>query len=159
MAPQAEAPSPSPGASPSTQAPGPPASATIVVIPESVEIDFGTIAIGGPETAFSKLESREVQMGTWGGSERWAAPGETYFLFPVEPTTLTADASGGVLTGAANDGVSMEIHAPSPRNMLLRGPRLDLAARELSATISALSTDNPMTATVATLDYGAAKFH
>jgi hypothetical protein len=133
-------------------------SLAIVAIPESVQIDFGKIAMGGPETAFSKLESLEVQMGIWGASERWAAPGETYFLFEIEPTTVTPDASSGILEGEPNDGVSMEIHAPPPRNMLLRGPRIDLAARELSATVSALSTAAPVTATIATLDYGTAKF-
>ena len=52
----------------------------------------------------------------------------------------------------------MEIHEPPPRNMLLRGMRIDLAARELSATVSALSAAGPVTATIATLDYSAATF-
>jgi hypothetical protein len=131
-------------------------SLTIVAVPASVQIAFGKIAIGGPETMFSKLESLGVEMGLWGASERWAAPGETYFLFDVGTTTVSPDASTGIVEGGPDDGVAMEIHAPPPRNMLLRGPRIDLAARELSATVSALSTADPVTATIATLDYSAA---
>ena len=52
----------------------------------------------------------------------------------------------------------MQIFAPPPREMLLRHPRIDLASRELSATLSALSTESPVTETIATLDYSAAKF-
>jgi hypothetical protein len=126
--------------------------------PSSVQIAFGTISMGGPETAFSKLESLEVRMGIWGASERWAAPGETYFLFPIEPTTVAPDASTGILAGEPNDGVSMEIHAPPPRNMLLRGPHINLDTKELSATVSALSAADPVTAPIATLDYTAATF-
>ncbi len=134
-------------------------SLTIVAIPESVQIEFGKIAIGGPETTFSKLESLGVQMGIWGASERWAAPGETYFLFPVVPGAVAPDASAGILESEAGDGVSMEIQAPPPRNMLLREPQIDLAARELSARLSALSADDPgVTGTIATLDYSAATF-
>lgn len=133
-------------------------SLVIVAIPATVPIAFGSIAIGGPETAFSKLESRQVQMGIWGASERWAAPGETYFLFQVKPTTVSPDAAAGILESEPNDGIGMEIHAPPPRNLLLRGPRVDLAARELSATVSSLATDDPVTATIATLDYSAATF-
>jgi hypothetical protein len=134
-------------------------SLVVVAIPANVEIDFGTIAMGGPDTAFSRLESLGVQMGIWGGSERWAAPGETYFLFPVEPAMVAPDASAGILESEPDDGVSMEIHAPPPRNMLLREPRVDLAARELSARVSALSAEDPgVIGTIATLDYGAAKF-
>jgi hypothetical protein len=133
-------------------------SLVIVAIPESVQIDFGKIAIGGPETTFSKLESLGVQMGIWGALEKWAAPGETYFLFGVEPTTVAPDASAGTLAGEPNDGVSMEIHAGPPRNMLLRGPRIDLASGDLSATVSGLSAADPTTAAIATLDYTNAKF-
>jgi hypothetical protein len=133
-------------------------SSTIVAIPKEVQVSFGKIAIGGPETTFSKLEPLEAQLGLWGASERWAAPGETYFLFEIEPTMVTPDASAGILEGDPNDGVTMEIHAPPPRNMLLRGPRIDLAARELSATVSALSGADPETATIATLDYSTATF-
>jgi len=133
-------------------------SLAIVAIPATVPIAFGSIAIGGPETTFSKLESRQVQMGIWGASERWTAPGETYFLFQVKPTTVPPDASAGILEGDPNDGISMEIHAPPPRNMLLRGPRIDLASGELSATVSALSAADPVTATIATLDYSGAIF-
>lgn len=133
-------------------------SLTVVAIPESVQIAFGKIAIGGPETTFSKLESLGVQMGIWGASERWSAPGETYFLFPTKPTAVAPDASTGILEGEPNDGVSMEIQAPPPRNMLLRGPRIDLATGELSATVSGLSAADPTTAPIATLDYGAATF-
>jgi hypothetical protein len=133
-------------------------SLVVVAIPAGVQIDFGSISIGGPDTVFSKLASLQVQMGIWGGSERWTAPGETYFVFGVKPTMVSPDASAGVLEGESNDGVTMEIHAPPPRNMLLRGPRIDLAAQELSATVSALSTDGPVSATIATLDYSAAKF-
>jgi hypothetical protein len=126
--------------------------------PASLPISFGTIAIGGPETTFSKLAAVNVQMGLWGSSERWGEGAERYFLFPVEPTTVADDASTGVLAGGADDGIAFEIEAPPPRNMLLRGPRIDLAAGELSATVSALSTAEPVTATIATLDYSGAKF-
>lgn len=127
-------------------------------IATSVPISFGQIAIGGPETAFSKLESIKAQMGIWGSTGSWRAPGENYFLFDVAPTTLTPDASTGILEGGVNDGVTMEIHEAPPRQMLLRHPRIDLATRELSATLSPLSQENPVTATIATLDYSAAKF-
>jgi hypothetical protein len=126
--------------------------------PSAVQIAFGKISLGGPDTVFSKLQSLQVQMGIWGASERWQTPGETYFLFEVKPTTVTPDASVGVLEGDPNDGVTLEIHAPPPRNMLLRGPRIDLAAQELSATVSALSATDPVTAAIATLDYSAATF-
>lgn len=124
--------------------------------PSEVQIAFGKILIGGPDTAFAKLESLEVQMGIWGAMEPWTAPGERYFGFPVKPTTVTPDASSGILEGDADDGITLEIHAPPPRNMLLRGPRIDLATRELSATVSGLAATDPVTATIATLDYGAA---
>jgi hypothetical protein len=126
--------------------------------PSAVQIASGKISLGGPDTAFSKLESLQVQMGIWGASERWKAPGETYFLFEIEPTTVTPDALAGILEGDPSDGVTLEIHAPPPRNMLLRAPRIDLAAQELSATVSALSTDDPVTAPIATLDYSGATF-
>jgi len=130
-----------------------------VVQPETVTISFGTIAIGGPETAFSKLESLKVHMGIWGGMEKWGQEiGEPYFLFPVKPATLPPDASAGILEGEPDDGVTMQIYESPPRNMLLRGPRVDLATQELSATVSALSGENPVTATIATLDYSNAKF-
>jgi hypothetical protein len=133
-------------------------SLVIVAIQDSVEIAFGKIAMGGPGTAFSKLESLDVQMGIWGASERWSAGVETYFLFEVGPTAVAPDASAGIIESSNNDGVTLEIHAPPPRNMLVRGPRIDLAARELSATVSPLSAENPVTATIATLDYSAARF-
>lgn len=126
--------------------------------PASVQIDFGQIALGGPDTAFSKLESLGVQMGIWGATQRWSAPGENYFLFEVAPTTLPPDASSGILDGSEKDGVTMQIFAQPPREMLLRHPRIDLATRELSATLSPLSQEDPVTATIATLDYSAAKF-
>jgi hypothetical protein len=122
-----------------------------------VEITFGQIAIGGPDTSFSKLELLDVQMGIWGATQRWGAGVEDYFLFAVEPTTVAPDASAGIVEGAENDGVTMQIHAPPPREMLLRHPRIDLASRELSATLSPLSKESPVTATIATLDYSAAK--
>ena len=126
--------------------------------PSAVQIDFGQIALGGPDTAFSKLESLGVQMGIWGATQRWSAPGENYFLFAAAPTTVPPDASTGILDGPENDGVTMQIFAQPPREMLLRHPRIDLATRELSATLSPLSTEGPVTATIATLDYSAAKF-
>lgn len=133
-------------------------SLVIVAIPEGVQIAFGKILIGGPETTLSKLESLKAQMGIWGAMEPWRAPGETYFGFPVKPTTVTPDASAGILEGDPNDGVTMQIYESGPRDMLLRGPRIDLATRELSATVSGLSATDPVTATIATLDYGAATF-
>jgi hypothetical protein len=133
-------------------------SLVLVAIPETVPVDSGTIAIGGPETSFSKLESIHAQLGIWGATQRWAAPGEDYFLFEVAPTAVAPDARSGILEGGANDGVTMEIEAPPQRNMLLRGPRIDLAAGELTATVSSLSQQGPVTAAIATLDYSAAKF-
>lgn len=134
-------------------------SLNIVAIPAAVPIQFGSIAIGGPETTFSKLESLHVEIGVWGASTKWAAPGETYFVFEVAPTAVAPDAFAGTLASAAGDGLSMEIFAPPPRNMLLREPVIDLAARELRARVSALSADDPgTTTTIATLDYGSAKF-
>jgi hypothetical protein len=134
-------------------------SLNIVAIPATVPVQFGSIALGGPETTFSKLESLHVEMGVWGGSSRWAAPGETYFVFEVGPTAVAPDASAGTLTSAAGEGVSMEIFAPPLRNMLLREPLIDLAARELRARVSALSADDPgTTTTIATLDYSSAEF-
>jgi hypothetical protein len=124
--------------------------------PSSVDIAFGSFALGGPETTFSKLASLDVQMGIWGGSESWGEGAERHFLFSVGPTTIAADASAGILTGGVNDGITFEIHAPPPRNMLLRGPRIDLAAGELSATTSGLSAEDPLTATIATLDFSGA---
>jgi hypothetical protein len=97
-------------------------------------------------------------MGIWGASEKWTAPGETYFQFPIGATAVAPDASAGTLAAEPNDGISMEIHAPPPRNMLLRGPRIELASGDLSATVSALSGVDPETATISTLDYGAAEF-
>jgi hypothetical protein len=68
------------------------------------------------------------------------------------------DASSGIPDGSEKDGVTMQIFAQPPREMLLRHPRIDLATRELSATLSPLSMEGPVTATIATLDYSAAKF-
>jgi hypothetical protein len=134
-------------------------SLSILAIPAAVPVDCGSISIGGPDTALSKLESLEVQMGLWGASQRWAAPGETYFVFGVKPTTVAPDASSGILESEPNDGISMEIHASPPRNLLLRAPRINLAAQELSASLSALSSPEAReTATIATLDYSAAQF-
>jgi hypothetical protein len=133
-------------------------SLVLVTIPQTVPVDFGTIAIGGPETAFSKLESIKASLGIWGATQRWSAPGENYFLFSVAPTAVAPDARSGILEGGANDGVTMEIEMSPPRNMLLRGPRIDLAAGELTATVSALSQADPITAPIATLDYSTAKF-
>jgi hypothetical protein len=120
-----------------------------------VEIASGTIAIGGPDTVFSKLESLNVQMGIWGATAR--AGTENYFLFGVAPTRLAPDASAGILEGGENDGVTMQIHAPPPRELLLRHPRIDLASGELSATLSPISKESPVTGAIATLDYSAAR--
>jgi hypothetical protein len=60
--------------------------------PSAVQIAFGQIAIGGPDTTFSKLESFDVQVGIWGATQRWSAAAEKYFLFAVEPTTVPRDA-------------------------------------------------------------------
>lgn len=133
-------------------------SLALEAVPKSVPIEFGSIAIGAPDTAFTKLESIGAQFGIWGSTQRWAAPGETYFLFDVAATELAPDASSGVLEGGANDGITIQIHAPPPRNMLLRGLRLNLGARDLTATVSALSTEGPETVQIATLDYSAARF-
>jgi hypothetical protein len=133
-------------------------SLAIVAIPETVPVEFGSLAIGGPESTFSKLESIKAEIGIWGSTQQWAAPGERYFLFDVAPTEVAPDASSGILEGGANDGVTMEIHADPPRNMLLRSPRIDLASAELTATVSALSQEGPITGQIATLDYSTARF-
>lgn len=125
--------------------------------PSEVEVAFGTISIGGPDTAFSRLESLGGKLGLWGATQRWGGGAETYFLFDTEPTRVAADASSGILEGAENDGVTMQIYASPPREMLLRHPRIDLATRELSATISPISKENPLTGTIATLDFSAAQ--
>ena len=132
-------------------------SLVIVANPETVPVEFGTIALGGPETGFSKLESIHAEMGIWGSTQRWAAPGENYFLFDVAPTAVAPDASAGILEGGPNDGVTMEIFAAPPRNMLLRAPRIDLASGEMTTMISPISQEGPITAPIATLDYSAAK--
>ena len=133
-------------------------SLVMVAIPDLVAIGRGTLAIGGPETTFSKLESLNVQMGIWGATGRWRAGIENYWLFEIGATAIAPDASAGVLEGGADDGVTMEIHESPPRNMLLRGPRINLGTGELTATISALSQEGPETATIATLDYSTARF-
>lgn len=71
---------------------------------------------------------------------------------------LPPDASTGILEGSENDGVTMQIFSSPPREMLLRQPSIDLATRELSATLSPLSMQSPVRETIATLDYSAAKF-
>lgn len=133
--------------------------------PSTVPISFGSFSMGGPDTVFSKLELLGGQMGIWGASERWGAPGETYFLFTIQPTAVPPDASAGLLEGEPSDGVSMEIHAPPSRNMLLLGPRIDLAAKELSAHLGSLPTISGLIqrqiyspTPIATLDYSAAQF-
>jgi hypothetical protein len=42
--------------------------------------------------------------------------------------------------------------------MLLRGPRIELATGEMTATVSALSQEGPITEPIGTLDYSAADF-
>jgi len=134
-------------------------SLSIVAIPATVPIEFGSISMGGPETTFSKLEGLGVEIGLWGSSERWAAPGETYFVFPVTATGIAPDASSGTLASEPGAGVTMQFFSPPPRNMLLRDPRIDLAAQELSARVSAVSADDQGTTDViAKLDYTAARF-
>jgi hypothetical protein len=133
-------------------------SVNVLVEPASVDIAFGTIAIGGPETTFSKLASIGVDTGLWGGNEAWGEGAERYVLFPMEPTTVTPDARTGVLAGAANDGIAFQSYSSPPRDMLLRGPRIDLATGELSATVSGLTGENLLTGTIAMLDYSAATF-
>lgn len=133
-------------------------SVTAAAEPAAVEISDGSISMGGPETTFSKLESLQVQMGIWGASERWSTGAEAYFVFRLPPTSVAPDASAGVLTSASNDGISMEIHAPPPRNMLLRAPRIDLATRGLSATVGSLWGADAATAPIATLDLSGATF-
>ncbi len=133
-------------------------SLVMVAIPATVPIERGTLAIGGPESTFSKLESIEVQLGIWGATGRWRAGIENYWLFELTPSTIAPDASAGTLEAAPNDGITMEIHAPPPRNMLLRGPRINLGTGELTATVSALSQEGPETVPIGTLDYTAARF-
>jgi hypothetical protein len=126
--------------------------------PSSVDVAFGSIAIGGPDTTFSKLASIGVDMGLWGGSEGWGEGAERAFLFPLGPTTVATDGRTGVLAGGANDGITFQSYSSPPRDMLLRGPRIDLAAGELSATVSGLAGADLLTGTIATLDYSGATF-
>jgi hypothetical protein len=125
--------------------------------PSEVDVSFGQISIGGPETAFSRLQSLKVEMGIWGGTQRWGAGAENYFVFEVAPARVAGDASAGIVEGLERDGVTMQIFEQPPREMLLRRPRIDLATRELSATISPLSQEGALTGTIATLDYSGAQ--
>lgn len=125
---------------------------------EPSEVDVsGTIAIGGPETVFLRLRSLKVELGLWGATEGWNTGPEEFFLFPMEPAKVAADASAGILDGGENNGVTMQIFESPPREMLLRHPRIDLATRELSATLSPLSTEGAITATIGTLDFSGAQ--
>jgi len=126
--------------------------------PTEVEVS-GTIAIGTPETVFSRLQSLKVELGLWGGTDGWNGGAEPFFLFPTGTSRIAADASAGVLEGGANDGVTMQIFESPPREMLLRHPRIDLATRELSATLSPLSTEGAVTGTIGTLDFSNAKIN
>jgi hypothetical protein len=96
-------------------------------------------------------------MGIWGASERWKAPGETYFLFEVEPTTVTPEASTGILEGDPNDGVTLRftrrLHATCSC-----GAHISTWPGKSSRPRCALSTADPVTAAIATLDYSAATF-
>lgn len=96
-------------------------------------------------------------MGLWGGSEAWGEGAEKSFLFPIEPTRVAADVSAGILEAADEGGVTMQIYESPPREMLLRRPRIDLATRELSATLSPLSTEGAVTGTIARLDFSSAQ--
>ncbi len=124
-----------------------------------VEASGGWIAIGTPETVFSRLQSLEVGLGLWGGSEGWNGGAEPYFLFPTGTSRVATDASSGVIEGDADAGIAMQMFEPPPRQMLLRHPRIDLATRELSATLSPLSTEGAITGTIGTLDFGGAKIN
>jgi len=125
---------------------------------EPSEVDVsGTIAIGGPESIFPRLRSLKVELGIWGATGGWSSGAEQYFLFPMEPARVTADASAGILDGGENNGVTMQIFESPPRELLLRHPRIDLATRELSATLSPLSTEGAITGTIGTLDLSAAE--
>jgi hypothetical protein len=126
--------------------------------PSEVDVAFGSLAIGGPETTFSRLEALKVEMGIWGSTMRWGGGSENFFIFDVAPTRIPIDASAGILDSGANDGISMEIFEGPPRQMLLRHPQIDIASRELTATISPLSQEGALTAPIATLDYSAARF-
>lgn len=144
-------------------------SLTIVAIPATVPIAFGSIAIGGRETTFSKLESLKAQIGLWGGAEGWGREiGDPFYVFQTAPTELPPDASAGTLEAGPDDGITVQVwdeSSPLRGNMLLQGPRIDLAARELSAHLGPLppeggpipmETFNPLP--IATLDYSAATF-
>lgn len=125
---------------------------------EPSEVDVsGTIAIGGPESIFPRLRSLKVELGIWGATGVWSSGAEQYFLFPMEPARVTADASAGILDGGENNGVTMQIFESPPREMLLRHPRIDLSTRELSATLSPLSTEGAITGTIGTLDLSSAQ--
>lgn len=122
-----------------------------------VEIRSGRLSIGNPDSMLSKLEAMKVEMGLSGGSESWGNPPERAFLFSVQPSRIAADASGGILESGANEGITMQIFESPPREMLFRHPRVDLATGEMSATLSPLSMENPVTGPIATLDFRAAK--
>ena len=83
----------------------------IVAIPQTVPIAFGNIAIGGPETTFSKLESIHAQLGIWGSHAAMDRARRKLFPVRVAPTAVAPDASSGILEASANDGVTMEIFA------------------------------------------------
>lgn len=144
-------------------------SLVVVAIPATVPIAFGSFAIGGRETTFSKLESLKAQIGLWGGSEGWGREiGDPFYVFQVAPTELPPDASAGRLEAKPDDGITVQVweeSSPLRGNMLLQGPRIDLAARELSAHVGPLPAEggpipmeifNPLP--IATLDYSAATF-
>jgi hypothetical protein len=132
-------------------------SLTMLAEPSEVEPGFGKIALGGPDTTFTKLQGLKVGIGLWGASEVWGEGIDRSFLFPIKPTRVAADASAGIVESEQNDGVTMQIFEPPRREMLLRDPRIDLATRELSATLSPLSTEGAVTGTIGTLDFGGAE--
>ena len=128
---------------------------------EPVHIWFGSLGIGGPATTtFTRLESIGAGFSLWGAMSFWKAPGETYFSFDVKPTVIAPDGSTGIIEGAENDGVEIQLYNSSPpRFVLLRHPRIDLERAELTATLSPPSMEAPMTGAIATLDFRTANFN
>lgn len=131
-------------------------SAETLAEPTEIEPRSGKISIGGPDTTLTKLQGLKVDFGIWGATEVWGEGVDKSFLFPIQPTRVAADASAGIVVSEPNDGLTMQRYEPSGHDLLLRDPRIDFATRELSATISPLSTEGPVTEAIGSIDFGAA---
>ena len=124
-----------------------------VVQPEAVTIASGTIALGGEESTFAKLESLGVEIGLWGTASRWGEGGPPVFLFEVASGTLGPDGLTGIVNGES--GLTLQKTQPG-QDLLLLTPTVDLGSGVLSAGLTALSGENPASGTIATLQTSAA---